>query len=120
MRMAFTLGLAIVLLLSAGASRSVRAQEAYCCLCASCGPTGACVRVDVGMMSGGLANVGKPCPQFCPTDCLGRSVLEEGICADQTDTECPRTDPAPTLSLSALAFCVAALGLYGVRRVRRS
>ena len=109
----------VVVLLAAGNRRAeADAVEGYCCLCGAC-PAAACLLVDVPPMTTGIANVGKACPDLCPTGC-NRSILLDGACALHTAAECPKTDPAPVLSLSVLVLCIAVLGSYGVRRLRRA
>lgn len=119
-RLSLLVLVAVVILVSAGHTRSGMAQadgaDAYCCLCADCAGTG-CVLVPV--LAPGFVNAEHTCPTFCPMDCHG-SLLVEGACSEHTAAECPVTERAPTLSPGAVALCVAALGLYGVRRVRRS
>ena len=112
---------AVVALLATGTARPGNVQatppvEAYCCLCADC-LSGGCVLVDV--MANGYGNPEHTCPTFCPEDCHG-SLQVEGACAEHTAAECPVTERAPALSPWAVALCVAALGAYGMRRVRRS
>ena len=120
---------AVAVLLASAVARPCEAQpspeEAYCCLCAGC-PGAGCVLVDVvppcqapGEPGLGTANVGGACPTFCPMDCQG-SRLVAGTCAEHTVAECPVVERAPALSPWALAVCVAALGVFGIRRARRS
>lgn len=127
-RSPFMLLVGVAVFLAAGVAHYGTAQanpaEEYCCLCggcpaALCAQGAPCVLVDVPPMTSGGANVGKTCPTFCPTGC-NRSVLLEGACVLHTAAECPLTDPAPVLSLSALVLCIVALCAYGVRQVRRS
>ena len=110
----------LVVLLAAGSTRWGVAQadgaDAYCCLCADCAGAG-CVLVPV--LAPGFANPEHTCPTLCPMDCRG-SLLVEGACSEHTAAECPVTERAPALSPWVGALCVAALGAYGVRRVRRS
>ena len=118
--LSFVALLSVAVLLGASAALPSRAlpsspDEPYCCLCADCAGAG-CVLVDVMALT---ADAGHACTASCPMDCHG-SVLVEGACAEHTAAECPVTERAPALSPWAVALCVAALGVYGVRRVRRS
>ena len=108
----------VAALLFVGGTRRCNAQPAdeYCCLCADCAD-GGCVLVPV--TAPGFENAQHTCPTFCPADCHG-SLLVEGACSEHTAAECPVTERAPALSPWALALCIAALGIYGVRRARRS
>jgi hypothetical protein len=110
------LGVALVVLLAVRPGKVQAQLESYCCLCGGC-PEAACVLVP--LIPGGVANVGKACPTFCPTNCE-RSVIVEGSCDLHTAAECPQQAPAPALSWWALVICAAALGAYGLRRVRHT
>ncbi len=111
----------VAVLLIVGAARPTKAQpsvpaDAYCCLCADCAGAG-CVLVPV--LAPGFANPEHTCPTFCPMDCHG-SLLVEGACSEHTAAECPVTERAPIFSPWAAALCLASLGGYGMRRLRRS